>query len=160
MYKDKIIKRINNIKWDEVGTKSWDNEGDLAYEFLRRLAKFHKDESIKAINPLISNVAELLGDTNGKVDLSKYCNEKTMNALLYDVSRSKIIEYYLQLAIYADINPKAANYMIVYEPLIKVLEKGGDYCLKINSLELRNSAYCPLSGWYERFKDKNAINIY
>ncbi|TCS93215.1 hypothetical protein EDD58_10829 [Hazenella coriacea] len=37
MVLNEVIDRINNVKWDRVGTNGSKEDVDLAYEFLRRL---------------------------------------------------------------------------------------------------------------------------
>lgn len=159
MYFNQAILRINNIKWDELGIKASKEEADLGYEFLRRLAKFFKEESIKPIRPLFADIAKLLGDTEEEISISDYCNPKVVNFLGQDLYRKNIIQYYIHLSKYADKNLHAVKYISVYEPLIKLLEKGGMYVLRLNELEIVNAAYYPLSEWYERFVLKEPIDI-
>lgn len=71
----------------------------------------------------------------------------------------KIFGYYLQLAKYADKNPDAFNYLSVYEPLIKIIERGGLFILRHLELDIVQVANFPLHGWYERFLVKEEINI-
>ncbi|WP_310938419.1 hypothetical protein [Clostridium sp. SHJSY1] len=156
---DEAIERINNIRWNEVGKKASEAEADLGYEFLRRLAKFFKEESIKPIVPLVGNIAKLLGDSEKEVVVSDYCNSEVVEFLGENIYKKNIIQYYIQLARYIDKNPDAAKYISVYEPLIKLLEQGGMFVLRIKELEIVNAGYYPLREWYERFVEKEPINI-
>jgi len=63
------------------------------------------------------------------------------------------------LAKYGHKNPDAIKYLSVYDPLIKLLERGGMYVLRINELEIVNAMSFPLTNWYERFVTKEPINI-
>lgn len=159
MYLDEAILRVNNIKWDMVGTNVSKEEVDLGYEFLRRLANFFKDESIKPIRPFAADIARLLGDADTEINISDYCNSEVDNFLGQNMSKKNIIQYYIHLAKYADEHPHAIKYLSVYEPLIRLLEKGGMYVLRLNELEIEKVCCFPLNGWYERFILKEPIDI-
>lgn len=159
MYMNEAIKRINNIKWDVVGKNTSEVEADLGYEYLRRLAKFFKEELIVPRKPLATNIAKLLGDVEEEVVISDYCNTEVAEFLGEEIYIKNIIEYYIQLAKYGDKNPDAIKYLSVYDPLIKLLERGGMYVLKINELEIVNAMDFPLRNWYERFVVKEPIDI-
>jgi len=159
MYLEKAVERINNLKWNELGMNFSKVQVDLGYEFLRRLAKFFKDESIKPIKPFAANIARLMGDTDGDISISDYCNTETVEYLEKNAYKRNIIQYYIQLAKYADKEPKAIKYLSVYEPLIRLLEIGGMYVLRYNELEIVHVAHFPLYGWYEDFVDVEPIDI-
>lgn len=159
MYLNKAVVKINSIKWHKVGTNFSKAQSNLGYEFLRRLAKFFKDESIKPIKPFAANIANLIGDTDKNISISDYCNTETVEFLGKNSYTKNIIHFYIQLAKYADKNPKAIKYLSVYEPLIKLLEIEGMYVLRLNELEIVNVAYYPLSGWYEDFVEMVPIDI-
>lgn len=158
MYLDNAIQRINSINWDVVGSNLSNADTHLGYEFLRRLAQFFKDQSIKPVPPLYANIARLLGDSE-EVKISDYCNPKATKFLSENMYVGKIFGYYLQLAKYADKNPDAFNYLSVYEPLIKIIERGGLFILRHLELDIVQVANFPLHGWYERFLVKEEINI-
>ncbi|AEV68260.1 hypothetical protein [Acetivibrio clariflavus] len=159
MYLEKAVERINKIKWHEVGMNFSKAQADVGYEFLRRLAKFFKDESIKPTMPFVSNIASFMGDIDGDISISDYCNKETVEFLEKNSYTKDIIQYYIQLAKYADKEPKAIKYLSVYEPLIRLLEIGGMYVLRYNELEIVHAAYYPLNNWYEKFVDVEPIDI-
>ena len=158
MYMNEAIERINNIRWDLVGKNISKSDAYYGCEFLRRLAKFFKDESIKPIKPLMTNIAKLLGDDGERINLSQYLNKDAME-FIGDRMFKFIFEHYLQLARYSDENPYAAKYLSVYDPLLKLLEKGGEYTISMYELEVPNVSRFILRGWYEDFKDKKSIDI-
>ncbi|MDS0525929.1 hypothetical protein NNC19_09590 [Clostridium sp. SHJSY1] len=158
MYMNELIERMNNINWDEVGRNSSKLDPYFGYEYLRRLAKFFKDESIMPIKPVMANIARLLGDVEEEVVISDYLNPKAVKFIGEGMSKN-IIKYYLQLARYADKNSNVGKYLSIYDPLIKLLERGGKYVLSINELEIVNISCYPLRGWYEDFVVKEPINI-
>lgn len=159
MYFNDAIEIINNIEWDTVGKNVSKEDTDLGYEFLRRLAKFFKEESIKPIVPLFANIASSLGDDEGEIGIADYCNPVVSEFLGDDKYQKSIVQYYLQLAKYADKNLHGAKYLSVYDQIIKLLERGGNYVLRIYELEIVNVAHYPLSKWYERFIEKEPIDI-
>lgn len=159
MYMNEAIVRINNIKWDVVGTNASEVEANLGYEFLKRLAKFFEEESIQPIKPLVANIAKLLGDSEEEVVISDYCNSETVEFLGENIYIKNIIQYYIQLAKYANKNPDVIKYLSVYEPLISILERGGMFVLKINTLDIVRAAHFPLDRWYERFVEEGPIDI-
>lgn len=78
---NEAIKRINSIKWNNVGKSTSEAEADLGYEYLRRLAKFLKEESIVLRKPLASNIAKLLGDVDGEFVISDCCDSEVVGFL-------------------------------------------------------------------------------
>jgi hypothetical protein len=154
MYLNEAIERINNIKWEVVGTNSKDL-GNLGYEFLRRLAHFFKSKGIEPMAPMFSNIAKLLGDVE-EVNISDYCNPCTIEFCNKYTYVKYLFNHYLQLAKYADKNSDVIKYLSVYDPLIKVLERGGMFSLNTHTLEL--CGQFPLYGWYERFAVKEPID--
>lgn len=159
MYLNEAKERINNIKWGIMGENIPKSEAYLGYEFLRRLAKFFKEESIPPITPLVANIAKLLGDAEEEIVISDYCNSEVVEFLGESIYKKNIIRYYIQLARYADKNQDAIKYLSVYEPLIKLLERGGMFVLTIRELEIVNISRYPLREWYEIFVAKEPIDI-
>lgn len=153
------IARINNIRWDRIGSNSSEVEADLACEFLRRLAQFFKENSIKPMPPIIANIAKLLGDNEDEVTISDYCNVESMGASGKNVYVYKVFEYYLQLAKFADKNKDAIKYLSVYEPLLKIFEREGMVVLKPRELNVEKCAHIPLNSWYDKFVDMKPLDI-
>lgn len=50
-------------------------------------------------------------------------------------------------------------YLHVYEPLIRILEKGGFFVLRPQELEIQNVKYIPLNNWYDTFSTTEPYNI-
>lgn len=150
MYLIEAKERINSINWDFKGSMSPEVEADMACEFLRRLACFFKEEGIRPIKPLVANIAKLLGDKD-EIDISEYCSLEVLGFLGENTYVKNIVQYYLHLAMYADKNPDKYEYLKIYDPLIRILERGGVFVLKINSLDIVNGAHIPLNGWYDNF---------
>ncbi len=152
MYLEQAISRINNIEWDEVGTKISGKCAVLGAEFLQRLANFYDKTSNKPYPPLFCDVATVLGDT-GKMDFEQYYNEKTKKFLSKTIYQYKIFEYYLKLSRLADENFEAQQYLNIYEPLIEILERGGSFKLRKNHLEIEGITSIPLNNWFYRYRN-------
>ena len=144
------INRINNINWENVGKNASEINVRSGREFLHRLAEFYKKTSNKPYPPLFSNIAEFLGDDK-EIDFTKYYNDNTREYLSKSTYQSKIFEYYLQLALFAEEHNEAKQYLSVYEPLIEICERGGSFILRKNELEIEQIADIPLNNWYNKY---------
>lgn len=151
MYFNNAIERVNKIVTQKLeGTL--DEQKNLGYEYLRRMASFVKDKSLNPMNPLCINIATILGDgENG--EYIKYCSLDIQTAFENKVLPQMIINFYLQLAKFADTNQNIVLYLQVYEPMIKLLEQGVDYGFREGGLMIDNVMFFPLGGWYDRFLD-------
>lgn len=159
MYLNEAIVRINAIKWDEVGMKCSKTDVIFGDEYLRRLAKFFNEELIRPMPPIIANIAKLLGDVETEIVISNYCNPETIEFLDKRPYTGTIFQYYIQLAKYADKKPNTSKYLSVYEPLIKLIERGGMFVLRARDLDIIKAGYYPLGNWYERFVMMQPIDI-
>lgn len=159
IYLDNAVSRINDIKWEEVGTIVSNEDADLACEFLRRLALFYKNECLRPQPPMFSNIAKLLGDTENELLISMYCNPRVLEFVANHQYIEKLFVFYIQLSIYVDKKPKYTEYLNVNEPLIRILERGGFFVLRPQELEIQNVKYIPLNGWYDRFVSIEPYNI-
>ncbi len=151
MYFDDAINRINKIEWKKLEEAMGDTEKDLGYEYLRRMAEFvNKQELPPNINPLLVNVAFTLGDRT-EINYVEQCSLEVQETLTNNVLPKHILNFYLQLAYYADYNTEVERYLQIYEPLIQLLERGFLFAFREGGLMIYNVAFYPLNGWYERF---------
>lgn len=147
---EQAITRINNIEWDKVGIKASKEDGILGAEFLHRLANFYNEKLIKPYPPLLSDIANILGD-NSEMDFDQYYNDMTREFLNKTIYQNKIVEYYLKLSRLAEKNLEAKQFLNVYEPLIEIFEKGGSFKLRKNDLEIEQIIFIPLNNWFDKF---------
>ncbi|WP_419761082.1 hypothetical protein [Brevibacillus brevis] len=159
LYLNEVVSRINQIKWNEVRTKENEENSKLGIEYLRRLAIFFREESVRPIHPMIANIAKILGDVEEGIKISDFCSKEASDFLTKEAYFGKVFEYYIQLARYVDINPTYSKYLSVYEPLIRIAERGGFFVLKPHELDIINVSYIPLGNWYERYVIKEPIDI-
>ncbi|MFJ2046084.1 hypothetical protein ACIOBL_20990 [Paenibacillus taichungensis] len=159
MLLENAVSKLNSINWGSIGTVISEEDTNLGYEFLRRMAQFFKAEQLKAMPPAFTNVAKLLGDQEEELDISAYCSSEAVAYLNQNSYVKRIFEYYLQLAKYTAVIPGISQYLDIYEPLIKLFERGGSFCIKPLSLEISQVSHFPLNNWYEKFVVKDPIDI-
>ncbi|SHN80783.1 MULTISPECIES: hypothetical protein [unclassified Paenibacillus] len=159
MLLENAVSKLNSINWGSVGTVISEEDTNLGYEFLRRMAQFFKAEQLKPMPPAFTNVAKLLGDQEEELDISAYCSSEAVAYLNQNSYVKRIFEYYLQLAKYAENNTGISQYLDIYEPLIKLFERGGSFTIKPLSLEIIQVSHFPLNNWYEKFVEKDPIDI-
>ena len=159
MYLDDTVCRINEINWEKVGTIVSNEDADLGCEFLRRLALFYKNEGMSKQPPMFTNIAKLLGDTENEFPISMYCNPRVLEFVSDYQYLKKIFEFYIQLSIFVEKKQKYTEYLNVYEPLIRILERGGFFVLRPQELEIQKVEYIPLNNWYDTFSTTEPYNI-
>lgn len=151
MYFNDAINRINKIEWEKLGQTIGNSERDWGYEYLQGMAEFVNEQALKPnINPLLVNVASVLGDRT-EINYVEYCGVEVQEALINNALPKHILNFYLQLANYADHNRNVERYLRIYEPLIQLLENGFVFAFREGGLMVHNVAFYPLNGWYERF---------
>lgn len=153
MYYNKALDRINRIDWTPLGTRVGKDEQRMGFKYLCRMAGFVEEQSIKPINPLLINIAKILGDVE-EIDYVENCNVQTRTALKNKSTPRYIVNFYLQLAHYADENNDISVYLQIYDPMICLLEQGYSYGFREGGLMIYHADLYPLSGWYERFLKK------
>lgn len=159
MYLDTAVKRINDIDWDLVGKNASKEDMLLAYEYLRRLAVFFKETGIKSRMPMVANIAYLLGDNCMRIDMMDYCTKPVSDYFVDNTFKCIGIEYYVQMAGYADRCPEQLKYLGVFEPLIRIYERGGECEIRYNEINLVNIGSFSLVGWYSKFRSAKAKSI-
>lgn len=158
MYFEKAINRINQIEWERLSIINRADEQNLGHEYLQRLATFFHEQKIKPINPLVANVASLLGDES-TIDIADWCDTKVLESLEDKSIPKAIVMFYLQLARYIDQVPENAPLLDIYEPLLRLLEKGFVFGYREGGLMVYNAKLYPLNGWYDRFVNATPIEI-
>lgn len=149
---EQAILKINNIDWKKFRhTEKKDFE--QAREYMIRAAKFLKEYSLPPIPPLYINIAELLGSKE-RIVLSDYCSSECIQALSEIKFHNRpmfILECYLELSKFSDIQNQYKKYLEVYEPLILLIEMGIDFGVCDNGIEIQNSCWYPRTSWLNIF---------
>ncbi|MGG0883432.1 hypothetical protein [Brevibacillus parabrevis] len=118
---DEALRRLNQIDWEKVGSVEEPWNMALVKEYIRRASVLIKTYSLKTPYPFF-NAANALG-FDMELDLDKVCPSLTKvdNSLITAMCVS-----YLEWAILADKEEKhASQFADLYEPIIKLFEKGG-----------------------------------
>ncbi|WP_145407691.1 hypothetical protein [Paenibacillus xylanexedens] len=151
------VSKINNINWKNE--RRFTKGSYFGYEYLRRLSQFYKMNQIRPKSPAFSNIPYLLGDTEGDSEFSTFYNKDMLMVFENNQSIKNIVVWYLQLAKYADKCPDGSQFLSVYEPLINLLECGGEFFMNNAGLEIKNEGYYPFNNWFERFVDAEPHDI-
>jgi len=160
MYYEDAVNRINSINWEQLGKAENGNNNHLGYEYLRRMAFFYKEHPIKTKYkfPFFFNIAEYLGSKE-TIRVVDCCNADAQEGLKEGSMAEYVVSFYLQLAKYADQKEEAATFLSIYDPLIRLLEKGFYFGIREGGLLIYNGRFYPLNNWYERFLDAEPIDI-
>lgn len=138
------IERINKIKWDNIKSSGRASNGVLVREYLRRATLFIHSVGVMVKYPFF-NAAKAIGK-EPITDIVKVCPliEKLDNALYKGLCQS-----YIEWSALADEGePTAIEYQDLYEPLIKLFERGGGrFSIHHGELIIDSAAY-PLNYWY------------
>lgn len=86
-------------------------------------------------------------------DILNKCNDNLREIIKNPSLSTSIVKFYLQASILSDQNAKYIDCMNVYEPIIRLFEKGGDFVYRERGMSFINSGLIPLSNWFENFKD-------
>ena len=160
---EKSLNRINNINWNNYGKLGDRFDGDLVYEYLRKLAKFYKENPTKPLAPFYVDVVRSLGFEFDReltdISLSEFFEEKIVENLLTSRMAEYTIKGYIKLSKFIDENSDYTEYLEIYDPLIRVLERGGGYRYKDGGIMVQNYGLFPLHGWCEKFLEKEPIDI-
>ncbi|MCG7376397.1 hypothetical protein MH215_05285 [Paenibacillus sp. ACRSA] len=151
------VSKINSINWGNIG--NFTQERYFGFEYLRRLSQFYKNKQLKAKSPAFANLPRFLGDIEWDMDISTYFSADILRIFEDNQSIRNIVLWYLQLARYSDKCPEASQYLSVYEPLINLLECGGEFFMNNAGLEIKNEGYYPFNNWFERFVDAEPRDI-
>jgi len=157
MYYEDVVNRINSINWEQLNKIEGGNDNNLGGEYLRRMALFYKEHSIEK-HPFIFNIAEYLGNEE-TIGVADCCNMEAQEALKNRSWPRAIVSFYLQLAKYADQKEEAATFLSIYDPLIKLLEKGFDFTYREGGLLIYNACFYSLHDWYERYQNGTCNGI-
>ncbi|KHL91216.1 hypothetical protein QW71_35955 [Paenibacillus sp. IHB B 3415] len=139
------VNRISLINFEDGGNKFCESHHILISEYFRRVNAVLNTLSLNIDKYPIFRIASVLGNSQ-HVDIMKVC------PMLKDINNlyiKAICYYYLEICSLVDERVDKANeYADLYEPMIKLLERGGSFNLRQGELLIGTSAY-PLSYWRE-----------
>lgn len=153
MYIEKAIERLNNINWNNIGRNGQKKDMELGIEFLRKMAVFCKKNDIKPNLPFMTNLSLAQDHCVISKEILNKCNENVRMIIENPSLSTSIVNYYLQVSISADQNPEYIDCIDVYEPIIRLFEKGGDFVYRERGMSFINSGLIPLTNWLENFSN-------
>lgn len=134
------IERISSINWSEVGKRNSNSHIQLVREYLRRASIFHNNYPGKCLYPflMISNSI-----TSPKTNIEEI-------QILYEVNNSyhrALVTSYLELnALIDEGNQVAIDNKDLFEPVIKLYERGGIFYRGEGGINVNGSSF-PFTIW-------------
>lgn len=153
MYTEKAIERLNNINWNNIGQNGQEKDMELGIEFIRKMAVFCKENNITPTLPFMTDLSSFLANCTIDDEILNKCNNNVRNIIKNPSLSTSIVNYYLKTSILSDQDSKYVVCMNVYEPIIRLFEKGGDFVYRERGMSFINSGLIPLTNWFENFKN-------
>lgn len=153
MYTEKAIERLNNINWNNIGQNGQKKDMELGIEFIRKIAVFCKENNITPTLPFMTDLASFFVTCTIGDEILNKCNNDVRKIIKNPSLSTSIVNYYLHASILSDQDIKYVHCMNVYEPIIRLFEKGGYFVYRERGMSFINSGLIPLTNWIENFKD-------
>lgn len=148
----KAIERLNKIDWKNIGQSGQEKDMELGIEFIVKMAVFCNEKGITPSMPFMTDVSSFLEDCVLSEEILNKCNSDVRNIIENPTMSTLIVEYYIKASVLADSNIKYVDCMDVYEPIIKLFEKGGNFVYRERGMSFINSGLIPLNDWFENYK--------
>lgn len=151
MYVENAIIRLNNINWDAIGQNGHKKDMELGIEFLKKMAKFCKKNNITPNLPFMTDLPSFFGKKTIDNVLLEQCNDTVKKIIKNPSFSTSVVNYYLRASLLKDEKEKKIDCIYVYEPIILLFEKGGNFIYKERGMSFINSGLIPLTNWFEKF---------
>ncbi|MGE7093150.1 hypothetical protein ACQKII_17165 [Lysinibacillus sp. NPDC048646] len=137
------VKRLSTIQFENVSYKIKESHHVLIREYFRRINVFLDNVDIVVDKYPIFSISKVLGKTL-EGDIFNVCPKVGVINNLYIKA---ICLCYLEISELADEGvSEAIEYIDLYEPIIKFLERGGDFSIRQGEMIVGSSSY-PLKYW-------------
>lgn len=153
MYMEKAIERLNHINWSNIGQNGQKKDMELGIEFIRKMAVFCKENNITPTLPFMTDLSSFFVTCTISDEILDKCNNDVRKIIKNPSLSTSIVNYYLQASILSDQDMKYVRCMNVYEPIIRLFEKGGYFVYRERGMSFINSGLIPLTNWLENFKN-------
>ncbi|MEN1990742.1 hypothetical protein [Paenibacillus hubeiensis] len=153
MYLENAIERINKVNWTVIGTEGIREDAKLMAEFLRRMAAFSLSYDVTLQNPFVIDIAEELGFQNN-IDTEKLCSKETLEYVNNNMYANCLIKSYLKLSAISDENKEVQKYLDIYDPIIRLFEKGVNFIVRSGFIDVTNVGSFPVSNWLSRSQNE------
>nr|WP_244878786.1 hypothetical protein [Paenibacillus lautus] len=118
-YLNQAIKRISVIDWGSLGEKETMSQSYLCREYLRRATKFLRDYPGTCVPPFIM-ISNSITEPQENIEMIEILNE------INNSYHRALVTSYLELcALIDEKNPIAIDNKDLFEPAIKLYERGG-----------------------------------
>ena len=118
-YYSQAIERISVIDWSRLGEEETVSQSYLCREYLRRAAKFLKDYPGTCVPPFIM-ISNSITEPKEKVETIE-----VLNNISHSYHKILVTSYLELRALIDDKNPIAMDNKDLFEPAIKLYERGG-----------------------------------
>ena len=153
MYTEKAIERLNNINWSDIGENGQEKDMEFGIDFIRKMAVFCKKNNITPSLPFTTDLSSFLANCAIDDKILNQCNNEVRNIIKNPSFSTAIVSYYIKASILSDKDAKYTACMNVYEPIIQLFEKGGNFVYRERGMSFINSGLIPLpKNWVEKFK--------
>lgn len=152
-YSKIAIEKINKVNWTTLGTTGTREDSKLMAEFLRRMAIFSVTNNVLPQNPFVINIANELGFQNN-IDTGKFYSRETLAYVNNNMYASCLIQSYLKCSIITDENNEVYKYLDVYEPIIRLFEKGVSFIVRSGFIDVTNVGSFPVNNWLSRSQNE------
>lgn len=153
MYMEKAIERLNKIDWKNIGQGGQEKDMELGIEFIAKMAVFCNENGITPSIPFMTDLSSFLEDCVLSEEILSKCNSDVRNIIENPTMSTSIVKYYIKASVLADSDIKYVDCMNVYEPIIKLFEKGGNFVYRERGMSFINSGLIPLTNWLENYKN-------
>lgn len=153
MYTEKAIERLNNINWKDIEKNGEEKDIELGIEFVTKMAIYCKKNQISYTLPFMTNLASPENTFVINQEILDKCNHEVIEIIKNPSLSTSVVVFYLQVSILADQNVKYAECINVYEPIIKLFEKGGSFVYRERGMSFLNSGLISLNNWFDKFSN-------
>ena len=152
MYTEKAIIRMNHIDWNHIGEEGRAEDMELGIDFIKKMANFCSQNNITPTLPFMTDLASFFTDYEIGKDILEQCSYDVRKIIENPAFSTIIISFYIKAAVLAEKDAKYAVCMEVYDPIIRLFEKGGNFCYRERGMSFIGSGLIPLpENWVEKF---------
>ena len=152
MYTRQAIERLNGIQWESIGENGQEQDMELGVEFMRRMAAFCGKNGITPKLPFMTNLASFFMECEIDDSILNECNEGLKKVIMEPTMSTLIVSFFLQASMLADRDNKYIDCIEVYEPIISLFEKGGNFVYRERGMSFIHSGLIPMADWYAKWK--------
>ena len=152
MYTEKAIERLNHIDWNHIGENGHAKDMELGIDFIKRMASFCKQQNITPTLPFMTDLASFFGDCEIDHRLLAQCSHDVRKIIENPSFSTAVVSFYLKASILSDKDAQYAVCMEIYDPIIRLFEKGGNFVYAERGMSFVASGLIPLTkNWVEDF---------